>query len=158
MQRSRGDAFACLEGRGLDSGRMTRLKRRLLEGASSATLARMVSAALALGVALPSAAQAQTTVNPTGPTTYTISPSSNPITFGSGTNLTGGVYGANTTQWNITNQGSIKGNGAPGAFTGIFLHGSGASGASGPRPSLRIGSSLDSSASGIGPHSRSRGS
>ena len=111
MQRSPGDASVYLEGRGLDSGRMKLLKRSLLEGASSATLARMVSAALALGVALPSAAQAQTTVNPVQSTTYNLSPSSNPITFGSGTNLTGGVYGANTTQWNITNQGSIAGNG-----------------------------------------------
>ena len=148
MQRSAGDAFADLEGRGLDSGRVTRLKRSLLDGASGATLARMASAALALGVALPGAAQAQTTVNPVQSTTYTLSSSSNPITFGSGTKLTGGVYGDNTTKWNITNQGSIAGNGGTGIQTdGIFLNGAGASGATVVN---QAGGSITGTFSGIG--------
>ena len=86
----------------------------------------IASAALALGVALSGEAHAQATVNPVQTTTYTINPASNPITFGSGTNINtsatanaNGVLGSAGTPWNVTVQGGgqITGNGR-----GIFLN------------------------------------
>ena len=87
--------------------------RRLLANAPDTTLLAL-SAGLTVGVALSPAAHAQgLTVNPAQANTYTLSPDSNPITFGSATNITttagDAVEGAPYINWTITNQGTLSG-------------------------------------------------
>ena len=57
------------------------------------------------------------TVNPVSNFTYYLSTSNNPITFGSGTDISvqngNGVYGGNFVSWNVTNAGRIR-PGSPG--------------------------------------------
>ena len=84
--------------------------------ASSRTARLVVSTALALGVLLPRDAHAASpkTVNPVQSTTYILNPAYNPITFGSGTNISAsgeGVLGPNTYTWAVINQGTISGSG-----------------------------------------------
>jgi len=56
-----------------------------------------------------------TTVNPVQTTTYYLTSSNNPITFGTGTGIdvssaSGiGVYGSNVQSWAVTNKGAING-------------------------------------------------
>jgi uncharacterized protein with beta-barrel porin domain len=100
--------------------------RRRLLGSTSALRIPIASAALSLGVALSGEAHAQTTVNPVQTSTFNIQAASNPITFGSSTNINtsatanaNGVLGSAGTPWNVTVQGGgqITGNGR-----GIFLN------------------------------------
>src|ERR1700753_2873139 len=88
--------------------RLETFRRRWLTGTSALRIP-IASAALVLGVALSDEAHAQATVDPNQVTTYTIAPASNPITFGSATNIatsaTPGsiaVYGQPGTSWNVT--------------------------------------------------------
>jgi hypothetical protein len=90
------------------------LRRRLL-ASTTALRIPVASAALALGVALSGEAQAQTTVNPVQTTTYNIKPASNPITFGSATNINTtatpfiyGVIGGPGIDWNVTVLGGAR--------------------------------------------------
>ena len=81
-------------------------RRRWLASTSGVRIP-IASAALALGVALSGEAHAQATVNPVQTTTYTIKPASNPITFGSATNINTpafsyGVVGGAGIDWNVT--------------------------------------------------------
>jgi uncharacterized protein with beta-barrel porin domain len=123
LERNFGDAVARLE-----TGRNDRpVRLSLLTGASGVAL-RVASLALVLGVALPPRAHADTavTINPVQNSTYTLMQGSNPITFGSGTDIVdsaagpfgkaiAGGYG----NWTITNLGVIQENGSLG--TGIQL-------------------------------------
>src|SRR5690242_4404366 len=90
--------------------------------------ALMVSAAPLVAVA---SAQAQTTVNPVQTSTFTLSPTQNPIVFGASTNIDTtaatpvvttaiGVTGGSGTAWDVTNDGSIQGNNR-----GVSLDGAG---------------------------------
>jgi outer membrane autotransporter protein len=83
----------------------------------------VVSVIVALGVCMPSDARAQaTTVNPVQSTTFSPSPTQNPITFGSTTNIAtnGGdaISGASGTVWDviIQSQAIVHGN-----RNGVFL-------------------------------------
>lgn len=85
------------------------LRRRRLLASTSALRVPIASAALALGVALSGEAHAQAVVNPVQTTTYTINPASNPITFGSATNIntsltfnSNAVVGNAGTSWDVT--------------------------------------------------------
>jgi uncharacterized protein with beta-barrel porin domain len=90
-----------------------RLRARFLDGVALGALAS-VSAAAVLGVSLAPPTRAAT-VNPVQNTTYDIQSGSNPITFGGATSVnTAGnsqpaVIGNLATNWNVTNQGSLKG-------------------------------------------------
>jgi outer membrane autotransporter protein len=82
-----------------------------------------------LGVCVPRDAQAQTTVTPVQTTTFTLTPSQNPIIFGAGTNIdttaaagVDAVFGDTSTIWAVTNQGTIQG-----SLRGVFLGGAGSS-------------------------------
>ncbi len=89
---------------GLVGGPLGRRMRSVL--LEAAPLALIFGACLAL----PSQAGAAT-VNPVQNTTYNLSPSSNPVVFGSGTNIqaynSDGVVGFAPTAWNVTNAGNI---------------------------------------------------
>lgn len=96
-------------------GQVVTLRRRLLNGASGPALLA-ISAGLALGVAFSPEARAQgVMISPVQSTTYTLGPGTNPITFGSGTNINAAVYpnavyGNNTsTNWTVTNHGTLQG-------------------------------------------------
>ena len=85
----------------------------LLSSVSRAALLAL-SAAVGLGVTLPSEARAgAVVVNPVQASTYTLTASNNPITFGTGTNVNTAsltaVYGSAAANWTITNQGSLQG-------------------------------------------------
>ena len=87
-------------------------RRRWLVGVSARALLCTPMAA-AIGVALGGSVQAGT-VNPVQTTTYTLTPSNNPITFGSGTNINttatpgaNAVTGGTSAQYSITNQGNL---------------------------------------------------
>jgi hypothetical protein len=69
-------------------GRAARSSRhaRLLSSASGVALS-VASVVVVLGVCVPDAAQAQTTVNPVQTTTFTLTAAQNPIIFGSTTNI-----------------------------------------------------------------------
>ena len=104
------------------------LRARLLSGASSLALP-VASMIVTLGVCAPRDAQAQTTVNPVQTTTFNLNPFESQIIFGAGTNIdttaTAGVdavFGAATTIWAVTNQGTIQG-----SLRGVFLGGPGSS-------------------------------
>ena len=104
------------------------LRARLLSGASSLALP-VASMIVTLGVRAPRDAQAQTTVNPVQTTTFNLNPFESQIIFGAGTNIdttaTAGVdavFGAATTIWAVTNQGTIQG-----SLRGVFLGGPGSS-------------------------------
>ncbi|HXQ17866.1 MAG TPA: hypothetical protein VN814_24870, partial [Caulobacteraceae bacterium] len=66
--------------------------------------------ALAAGVSLGSAAQAQTII-PSGSTTYNLNPANNPFQILNGSTIatvTGdGVHGSNATPWTLTNYGVV---------------------------------------------------
>ena len=104
------------------------LRARLLSGASSLALP-LASMIVTLGVCVPRDAQAQTTVTPVQTTTFTLTPSQNPIIFGAGTNIdttaaagVDAVFGDTSTIWAVTNQGTIQG-----SLRGVFLGGAGSS-------------------------------
>jgi len=102
------------------------LRLRLLSGASSLALP-VASMIAAVGICAPSAAHAQTTVNPVQTTTFTLIPAQNPTIFDTGTNINttptvgaSGVSGDASTQWTIVNKGSIAAD-----YRGISLDGAG---------------------------------
>ena len=72
-----------------------------------------LAVALPLGMSLPREARAQVTVNPVQTSTYYLTASANPITFGPATNINvaspfkDGVEGNSFTPWNVTNAGRI---------------------------------------------------
>lgn len=85
-----------------------------MNGAAMTFLASLTAGA-ALGVTLPSPAQAgAVTVNPVQSTTYILNQNGNPITFGAGAKIQTNpaerfaVYGNNAASWNVTNQGIIR--------------------------------------------------
>jgi len=89
--------------------------RRRWLASTSALRIPIASAALALGVALSGEAHAQATVNPVQTTTYNIRPASNPITFGSATNIdtsarpfSYAVVGGTGIDWNVTVLGGAR--------------------------------------------------
>ncbi len=100
------------------------MRARLMTGAALRT-ALVAPIAAASGVALTASAHAAAvTVSPVQTTTYQLSPSANPVTFGAGTNIdtTGtppasAVTGDASTNWTITNQGTLKG-----GFNGVILN------------------------------------
>ena len=101
------------------------IRTRLLSSASGVALS-VASVVVALGICAPSAAQAQTTVNPVQTTTFTLTPAQNPIIFGTGTNIdtttgTNAVNGDLNTAWTVTNNGTLRGK------IGVFLGGAGSS-------------------------------
>ncbi|HEX2511126.1 MAG TPA: hypothetical protein VHK44_00850 [Xanthobacteraceae bacterium] len=110
-------------------GRAARSSRhaRLLSSASGVALS-VASVVVVLGVCVPDAAQAQTTVNPVQTTTFTLTAAQNPIIFGSTTNIdTRGlgihaVAGNAGTAWTVTNNGTLLG-----GESGVFLGGAGSS-------------------------------
>jgi outer membrane autotransporter protein len=104
-------------------------RARLLGGAARIALPA-ASVIVALGVGLPSEANAQSSgFNGTQATTYTLTTGTNTATFTFGPNTvigptvlgTAGVTGDTLTSWNIINQGQINGGGGGGHSTGIFL-------------------------------------
>ena len=104
------------------------LRARLLSGVASLVLP-LASMIVTLGVCVPRDAQAQTTVTPVQTTTFTLTPSQNPIIFGAGTNIdttaaagVDAVFGDTSTIWAVTNQGTIQG-----SLRGVFLGGAGSS-------------------------------
>jgi outer membrane autotransporter protein len=122
------DSSDSLAGRG-DRRTNQRVRTRLL-GSVSSIVPPAASVTLALGVSLATAAHAQTIVTPVQTTTYTLIPATNPITFGSGTNINvpGGnaVSGGPGTTWNVTVQGAAAGKPAAmisGGFDGITADG-----------------------------------
>jgi outer membrane autotransporter protein len=105
------------------------MRARLLGGAAGIALPA-ASVALALGIALPSDAQAQTSsFNGTQASTYTLTtPANTPtFTFGPSANITAlpgtpGVTGDTLTNWNVINQGQITGGGGGFFGAGIYLN------------------------------------
>ena len=111
-----------------DGGRAARssIHARLLGSASGVALS-VAAVAVALGVCVPGAAQAQTTVNPVQTTTFALTPAQNPIIFGPTTNIdtTAGTVAVNgdiNTAWTVTNNGTLIG-----GNIGVFLAGAGSS-------------------------------
>src|SRR5262245_35541326 len=103
-----------------------RTRAHLRNGASRFALS-VASTIVALGVCTPDDASAQTTVNPVQTTTFTLTAAQNPIIFGSATNIdttainaADAVSGAAGTAWDVSNQGTVKGN-----YRGFFLDGAG---------------------------------
>src|SRR5581483_1617025 len=77
--------------------------------------------AVTIGMAAPGLAEAAgTTVNPVQTTTYTLTSGANPTTFGPNTSINtssgDAVDGDTSAQWDVTNQGSLKG-----AASGVVL-------------------------------------
>lgn len=103
------------------------IRARLLGSASGVALS-VASVVVALGVCVPGAAQAQTTVNPVQTTTFTLNPTENPIIFGPTTNIdtsgttTNAVDGNAGTAWSVTNNGTLLG-----GRTGVFFDEAGSS-------------------------------
>jgi outer membrane autotransporter protein len=102
------------------------LRLRLLSGAASLALP-VASMIVAVGVCVPDAAHAQTTVNPVQTTTFTLVPAQNPTIFDTGTNIdttatvgASGVSGDASTQWTVVNKGKIAAD-----YRGISLDGAG---------------------------------
>jgi uncharacterized protein with beta-barrel porin domain len=89
------------------------IRARFLGGASSIALP---AAALVLGVSLADGASAQTTISGVHTSTIDLANyvSGNPFTFLPGANVTttagDAVYGNNTVQWTVTNNGTLTGN------------------------------------------------
>ena len=103
------------------------IRTRLLSSASGVALS-VASVVVALGICAPSAAQAQTTVNPVQTTTFTLIPAQNPIIFGPTTNIdtsgsvSNAVDGDAGTVWTVTNDGTLRG-----GDNGVFLDRAGSS-------------------------------
>jgi fibronectin-binding autotransporter adhesin len=113
-----------------DGGRAagSSIHARLLGSASGVALS-VASVVVALGVCVPGAAQAQTTVNPVQTTTFTLNAAQNPIIFGSTTSIdtsatpaADAIFGGGGTAWIVTNQVNILGN-----RRGVSLGGAGSS-------------------------------
>ena len=112
-----------------DGGRAARssIHARLLGSASGVALS-VASVVVALGVCVPGAAQAQTTVHTVQMTTFTLTAAQNPIIFDPTTNIdtrgtnTNAVNGNTGPAWTVTNNGTLLG-----GDTGVLLFEAGSS-------------------------------